>query len=159
MTQRFLCISTGVALEKTPSTSKKKFCIKRFTLSILNPSSLMLTKLQKSLISFNFFEKNSNSHWSIASGLPLSKTWLSAARKYKQAWKDFTPGERVPRIWCLIWFWKSDTDIQALLDLASEVNAMNLVVKLGLLVWKTATSSGRQIKILRQKSKDWSPEG
>ena len=57
MTQKFLCISPGVALDKTPSTSKKKFCIRRLTLSILNPSSLMLTELQKSLILIDFFKK------------------------------------------------------------------------------------------------------
>ena len=57
MTQGVLCISPGVALDKTPSISKKKFCIGRLTLSILNPSSLMLTELQKSLTSINSFTK------------------------------------------------------------------------------------------------------
>ena len=57
VTQGGLCISPGVALDKTPNTSKKKFCIRRLTLSILNPSSLMLTKLQKSLTSIDFFKK------------------------------------------------------------------------------------------------------
>ena len=53
MSQGFLCISPGVILDKTPSTNKKKFCVGRLTLSILNPSSLMLTELQKSLTSIN----------------------------------------------------------------------------------------------------------
>ena len=57
MTQRFLYILLGVALDKIPNTSKKKFCIRRLTLSILNLSSLILTKLQKSLTSIDSFKK------------------------------------------------------------------------------------------------------
>ena len=57
MTQGFLCISPRVALDKTPSTSKKKFYIGRLTLSILNSSSLMLTELQKSLTPIDSFKK------------------------------------------------------------------------------------------------------
>ena len=57
VSQEFLYILPGVALDKTPSTSKKKFCIGRLTSSILNPSSLMLIKLQKRLISINSFKK------------------------------------------------------------------------------------------------------
>ena len=57
MTQGVLYISPGVALDKTPSTSKKKFCIGRLTSSILNPSSLILTELQKSLTSIDSFKK------------------------------------------------------------------------------------------------------
>ena len=57
MTQGFLCISPRVALDTTPNTSKKKFCIGRLTLSIRNPSSLMLIELQKSLTSIDFFKK------------------------------------------------------------------------------------------------------
>ena len=57
MTQGLPCIPPGVALDKTPSTSKKKFSIGRLTSSILNPSSLMLTELQKSPTSFDSFEK------------------------------------------------------------------------------------------------------
>ena len=45
--------------------------------------------------------------------------------------------ERVPRIRCPVRFWKSENDTQALLNLASEVNAMNPIVKLGFLVRKT----------------------
>ena len=60
MTQRLPCISLGVALDKTLNTSKKKFAIRHLTLNILNPSSLMLTKLQKNPTSFDFFEKNSS---------------------------------------------------------------------------------------------------
>ena len=47
VTQKLLCIPLGVVLDKTPRTSKRKFAIGRLTLSILNPSSLMLTELQK----------------------------------------------------------------------------------------------------------------
>ena len=57
MTQGVLCISPGVVLDKTSSTSKKKFCIGRLILSILNPLSLMLTELQKSLTSIDSFKK------------------------------------------------------------------------------------------------------
>ena len=56
MTQGFLCISPGVALDKTSSTSKKKVCIGRLTLSILNPLGLMLTELQRSLTSIDSFK-------------------------------------------------------------------------------------------------------
>ena len=68
VTQGFLCISPKIALDKTPSTNKKKFCIGRLTLIILNPSSLMLIKLQKSLTSIDFFKKvmarkNSKEGW------------------------------------------------------------------------------------------------
>ena len=55
--QGFLYLPPGVALDRTLSTSKKKFCIGRHTLSILNPSSLMLTELQKSLTSIDSFKK------------------------------------------------------------------------------------------------------
>lgn len=34
MIQRFLCISLEVVLDKTPSINKKKFSIRRLTLSI-----------------------------------------------------------------------------------------------------------------------------
>ena len=44
--------------------------------------------------------------------------------------------ERVPRIRCPVQFW-DENDTQALLDFASEVNAMNPAAKLGLLVRKT----------------------
>ena len=57
MTQRLPCIPPGVVLDKTPRTSKKKFCIGRLTSSILNPSSLMLTELQNSLTSIDSFKK------------------------------------------------------------------------------------------------------
>ena len=57
VTHGLSCIPPGVALDKTPSTSKKKFSIRRLTSSILNPSSLMLTELQKSPTSFDSFEK------------------------------------------------------------------------------------------------------
>ena len=57
VTQRLLCISPRVILYKTPRTSKKKFAIGRFISSILNPSSLILTELQKSLSSIGFFKK------------------------------------------------------------------------------------------------------
>ena len=57
MTQGFLFILPRVALDTTPSTSKKKFCIGHLTLSILNSSSLMLTELQKSLTSIDSFKK------------------------------------------------------------------------------------------------------
>ena len=57
VTQKFLYLPPGVALDKTPCSSKKMFCIGRLTLSILNPSSLMLIKLQKSLISIDSFKK------------------------------------------------------------------------------------------------------
>ena len=57
VTQGFLYLPPGVALDKTPSISKKKFCIGHLTLSILNPSSLILTELQKSIISIDSFQK------------------------------------------------------------------------------------------------------
>ena len=57
MTQGFLCILSKVVLGKTPSISKKKLCIGRLTLSILNLLSLILTKPQKSLISIDSFKK------------------------------------------------------------------------------------------------------
>ena len=57
VTQWFLCISPGVALDKTPKTSKRKFYIRRLNSSILNPSNLMLTELQKSLTSIDSFKK------------------------------------------------------------------------------------------------------
>ena len=57
VTQGLPCIPPGVALDKTPSTSKWKFTIGRLTSSIFNPSSLMLTELQKSLTLFDSFEK------------------------------------------------------------------------------------------------------
>ena len=57
MTQGVLCISPGVTLDKTPSTSKKKFCIGRLTSSILNLLKVMLSELQKSLISIDSFKK------------------------------------------------------------------------------------------------------
>ena len=47
----------AVELSKTPSTNRKKFTMGRLTLNILNPSSLMLTKLLKSPTSFIFFQK------------------------------------------------------------------------------------------------------
>ena len=59
-TQGLPCIQSGVALNKTPCISEKKFTIRCLTLSILNLSSLMLTKLQKSPTSFDFFKKDSN---------------------------------------------------------------------------------------------------
>ena len=57
MTQGLPCIPPGIVLDKTPRTSKKKFCIERLISSILNPSSLMLTELQKSLTSIDSFKK------------------------------------------------------------------------------------------------------
>ena len=57
ITQEFLYISPGIALDKTPSTSKKKFYIGCLISNILNPSSLMLTELQKSLTSIDPFKK------------------------------------------------------------------------------------------------------
>ena len=54
---------SGVELSKTPSTSERKFIIECLTLSILNPSSLMLTELQKSPTSFDSFKKDV-SFWS-----------------------------------------------------------------------------------------------
>ena len=63
VTQRLPCIPPGVALNKTPDTSKWKFSIGYLISSILNPSSLMLTEFQKSPTSFNSFEK-SVSLWS-----------------------------------------------------------------------------------------------
>ena len=45
VTQGLLCTSPRVVLDKTPRTSKQKFAIGRFTLSILNPLGLMLTEL------------------------------------------------------------------------------------------------------------------
>ena len=59
-TQGLPYIQSEVALDKTPCISERKFTIGRLTLSILNPSSLMLIKLQKSPTSFDFFEKNSS---------------------------------------------------------------------------------------------------
>ena len=59
-TQGLLCIEPGVALDKTPCISERKFTIGRLTLSILNLSSLMLIKLQKSPTSFDSFEKDSS---------------------------------------------------------------------------------------------------
>ena len=56
VTQGLVCIPPGVALDKTPSG--RKFTIGRLTSSILNPSSLMLTELQKSPTSFDSFEKD-----------------------------------------------------------------------------------------------------
>ena len=56
VTQGLLCIPPGVAFNKTPNG--RKFTIGRLTLSILNPSSLMLTELQKSPTSFDSFEKD-----------------------------------------------------------------------------------------------------
>ena len=56
VTQGLVYIPPGVALDKTPSG--RKFTIGRLTSSILNPLSLMLTELQKSPISFDFFEKD-----------------------------------------------------------------------------------------------------
>ena len=56
MTQGLMCIPLEVALDKTPSRSK--FIIGCLTSSILNPSSLMLTELQKSPTSFDSFEKD-----------------------------------------------------------------------------------------------------
>ena len=53
----------GVKLSKTLSTSRKKFIIGRLILSIFNPSSLMLTVLQKSSTLFDSFEKGV-SFWS-----------------------------------------------------------------------------------------------
>ena len=57
MTQEFLYISPRVVLDKIPNTSKKKFYIGGLTLSIFNPSSLILTKLEKSLTSIDSFKK------------------------------------------------------------------------------------------------------
>ena len=57
VTQGLLCTPPGVVLDKTPKTSKRKFAIGRLTLSILNPSSLMLTELLKSLTSIDSFKK------------------------------------------------------------------------------------------------------
>ena len=57
VTPRLPYIPLGVAFDKTPNTSKKKFVIGRLILSILNPSNLVLTKLQNNLISINFFKK------------------------------------------------------------------------------------------------------
>ena len=48
----------GVESSETASTSGRKFIIGRLTSSILNPSSLILTELQKSLTSFDSFEKD-----------------------------------------------------------------------------------------------------
>ena len=45
VTQGFLCTSPEVESDKTPRTSMRKFAIGRFTLNILNSSSLMLTEL------------------------------------------------------------------------------------------------------------------
>ena len=56
MTQGLVCIPPGVALDKTPNG--RKFTIRLLTSSILNPSSLILTELQKSPTSFNSFEKD-----------------------------------------------------------------------------------------------------
>ena len=56
VTQGLVYIPPGVALDKTPSG--RKFTIGRLTSSILNPSSLMLTELQKSPTSFDSFEKD-----------------------------------------------------------------------------------------------------
>ena len=60
VTQGLPCIPPGVVLDKTPNTSKKKLRIRRLTSSILNPSSLMLTELQKSPTSFDSFKKGVN---------------------------------------------------------------------------------------------------
>ena len=60
VTQRLLCISPGVALDKTPSITGRKFTIGYLTSSILNPSGLMLTELQKSPTSFDSLEENSS---------------------------------------------------------------------------------------------------
>ena len=57
MTEGFLCLPPGVALDRTPSASKKKFYIGCLSLNILNPSSLILTELQKSLTSIDCFKK------------------------------------------------------------------------------------------------------
>ena len=70
VTQGLLYILLGVALDKTPSTKKWKFTIGRLNLSILNPSSLILTKLQKSQTLFNSFEKDV-SLWSKQRGRKL----------------------------------------------------------------------------------------
>ena len=59
-TQRLPCIQPGVALDKTPCINERKFTIGRLILSILNLSSLMLIKLQKSPTSFDSFEKHSS---------------------------------------------------------------------------------------------------
>ena len=56
MIQGLVCILPGVVLDKIPSG--RKFTIGYLTSNILNPSSLMLTELQKSPISFNSFEKD-----------------------------------------------------------------------------------------------------
>ena len=53
VTQGFLYIPPRVVLDEIPKTSKRKFSIRRLTSNILNPSSLMLTELQKNLTSIN----------------------------------------------------------------------------------------------------------
>ena len=63
VTQRLPYIPPGVMLDKTPNTSRRKFRIGRLTSDILNPSSLMLTGLQKSMTSINSFKKDV-SFWS-----------------------------------------------------------------------------------------------
>ena len=62
-----------VVLDKTPSTSSgRKFKIGRLTSSILNPSNLMLTELQKSMTSIDSFKKDvslwSRPKWNHAGG-------------------------------------------------------------------------------------------
>ena len=59
VTQGVSYISPAVTLDKTPSTSKKKFSIGRLTSSI-SITKLMLTELQKSPTSFDSFEKDSS---------------------------------------------------------------------------------------------------
>ena len=58
VTQGLPCIPLGVALDKTPNISGRKFTIGHLTSNILNPSSLMLTELQKSPTSFDSLEKD-----------------------------------------------------------------------------------------------------
>ena len=57
MTQGLPCIPLRVVLDEIPRASKRKFVIGRLTFSILNPSSLILTELQKGLTSIDSFKK------------------------------------------------------------------------------------------------------
>ena len=125
VTQGLPCIPPGVALDKTPSTSKWKFTIGRLTSSILNPSSLTLTELQKSLTSIDSFKKDvslwSRPRWNNVGG----------DQRFPQVHREATL-ERVPCIRYPTTF--QEESVSAILDSGSVVNAIHptFAKKLGL---------------------------
>ena len=116
VTQGLSCMPPGVALDKTPSTSKWKFTIGCLTSSILNSSSLTLTELQKSLTSIDSFKKDV-SFWS-------KPRWNNAGedQQLSQVHREATL-KQIPYIRYPTTF--QEKSVSALLDSGSVINAIH----------------------------------